>query len=189
LVANVLYWGGGRESAAGYRSFLNHGKAPMDSRLAPLAHTLHLNTRLLENCLSGVDNALALRRVTPATNSMAFLVAHLTDARHFLADLLGVPLANPLADIVEYGKGQDDIGELPPLADLLGMWQRIGAHLETVLPVITSERLDAPSGPRFPIPDRTTLGSVAFLVQHDSYHLGQLSLLRRALGLPAMSYK
>lgn len=168
---------------------VNHRRVPMDPRLAPLAHTLRLNTHLLQNCLAGVDDSTARRRVTPDTNSMAFLVAHLTDARHFLADLLGVPLANPLAAIVEYGKGQDDIGELPPLADLLAMWQRIGAHLETVLPSITSERLDAPSGPRFPIADPTTLGTVAFLVQHDSYHLGQLSLLRRALGLPAMSYK
>jgi uncharacterized damage-inducible protein DinB len=161
----------------------------MDPRLATLAHTLTLNTRLLQNCLAGVDDTLALRRLTADTNSMTFLVAHLIDARHFLADLLGVPLPNPLAAIVEYGKSQDDIGELPPVADLLAMWQRIGAHLDAALPSITSERLDVESGPRFPIADRTLLGSVAFLVQHDSYHLGQLSLLRRALGLPAMSYK
>lgn len=168
---------------------VQHGRGPMDPRLAPLAHTLSLNTRLLQNCLAGIDDSLARRRVTPGTNSMAFLVAHLTDARHFLADLLGVPLANPLAAIVEYGRSQDDIGELPALADLLAMWQRIGAHLDEFLPSVTSERLDVEAGPRFPIADRTVLGSVAFLVQHDSYHLGQLSLLRRALGLPAMSYK
>ena len=161
----------------------------MDPRLAPLADTLHLNTRLLTNCLAGVDDALALRRITPVTNSMAFLVAHLTDARHFLADFLGAPLANPLTGVLEYGKGQDDIGELPPLADLLAAWHGISAHLVEVLPAVGAERLDAASGLRFPIEDRSLLGSVAFLVQHDSYHLGQLSLLRRAFGLPAMSYK
>jgi uncharacterized damage-inducible protein DinB len=32
------------------------------------------------------------------------------------------------------------------------------------------------------------LGLVAFLVQHDSYHLGQVAFLRRQLGHPAMSY-
>lgn len=161
----------------------------MDPRIAPLAHTLFLNTRLLQNCLAGVDDSLARRRVTPATNSMAFLVAHLADARHFLADLLGMPLANPLAAIVEYGRSQDDIGDLPPVAELLAMWQRVGDHLVNVLPSVTAEQLDSASGPRFPIADQTLLGSVTFLVQHDSYHLGQLSLLRRALGLPAMSYK
>jgi uncharacterized damage-inducible protein DinB len=32
------------------------------------------------------------------------------------------------------------------------------------------------------------LGALTFLVQHDSYHLGQLSLLRKWAGLPAMRY-
>jgi uncharacterized damage-inducible protein DinB len=32
------------------------------------------------------------------------------------------------------------------------------------------------------------LGVLTFLAQHDSYHVGQLSLLRRQLGLPAMKY-
>ena len=29
---------------------------------------------------------------------------------------------------------------------------------------------------------------IAFLAQHDSYHLGQMGFLRRQLGKPAMSY-
>ena len=29
---------------------------------------------------------------------------------------------------------------------------------------------------------------LTFMVQHDSYHLGQLSLLRKLAGLPGMSY-
>jgi uncharacterized damage-inducible protein DinB len=161
----------------------------MDPRLRPLADTVQLNTRLVLNCLAGADDAMALRRVTPQTNSMAFLLAHLTDARHFMADFLGAPLPNPLAVILEYGKGQDDIGTLPPLADLKAAWQAISGHLAGVLDQADAGGLDAESKVRFPVGDRSVLGSVAFLVQHDSYHLGQLGLLRRALGLPAMSYK
>ena len=37
--------------------------------------------------------------------------------------------------------------------------------------------------------DRTRLGALTFLVQHDSYHIGQLALLRKPAGLPAMSYR
>jgi uncharacterized damage-inducible protein DinB len=29
---------------------------------------------------------------------------------------------------------------------------------------------------------------LAFFVQHDSYHIGQLALLRKHVGLPAMQY-
>ena len=32
------------------------------------------------------------------------------------------------------------------------------------------------------------LGALTFLVQHDSYHLGQLTFLRKLAGLPAMRY-
>ena len=33
------------------------------------------------------------------------------------------------------------------------------------------------------------LGAVAFLLQHDSYHVGQLALLRKHFGLGAMRYR
>jgi uncharacterized damage-inducible protein DinB len=29
---------------------------------------------------------------------------------------------------------------------------------------------------------------IAFLAQHDAYHIGQVAFLRRQLGRPAMSY-
>jgi hypothetical protein len=47
---------------------------------------------------------------------------------------------------------------------------------------------DAPHGTKFPIEDASRLGLLAFLVQHDSYHIGQLSWLRKYAGLPAMKY-
>jgi hypothetical protein len=37
--------------------------------------------------------------------------------------------------------------------------------------------------------DRTLLGALAFLAQHESYHVGQLALLRKYAGLPAMRYR
>lgn len=36
--------------------------------------------------------------------------------------------------------------------------------------------------------DSTRLGLIAFLAQHDSYHLGQIAFLRRQFGKAAMSY-
>jgi uncharacterized damage-inducible protein DinB len=161
----------------------------MDPRLAPLAGLLDLNTRLLKNCLEGVDDALARRRPTPDTNHLAFLTAHLADARHFLAIALGLPLDNPLAQQLEYGKTLDEIGELPPLAALLSAWEAVSAHLAREMSTVAATKLDAPSGLRFPVADQTVLGAVSFLVQHDSYHVGQMALLRRELGLKAMSYK
>ncbi len=53
---------------------------------------------------------------------------------------------------------------------------------------LTADDLDAPTAQGFPIPDGTAIDALAFLAQHDSYHLGQVSFLRRQLGLPPMTY-
>lgn len=159
----------------------------MDPRLAPLAGILALNTRLFHNCLAEVDDALALRRVTPGCNSLAFLAAHLADSRHYACKVAGRELANPLSSVLDRGKTQDEIGPLPPLADIIAAWDAVSTHLATVLERLDAEAL-AGKGPRFPGTDGTLLSGLAFLAQHDSYHVGQMAIVRRQLGLAAMKY-
>lgn len=54
---------------------------------------------------------------------------------------------------------------------------------------LPAAELEAIVSPRFPMPNPTRLSALTFLVQHDSYHIGQLALLRRHAGLPAMCYR
>jgi uncharacterized damage-inducible protein DinB len=159
----------------------------MHPAVAPLATVLRLNTELLLNCLDGLDDATAIRRVTASTNSMAFLVAHVTDTRHYSASLMGAPAENPLGFLAN-ARCLDDIAELPSVSFLLAAWERISAHLAVEIERLDTPRLLATVTERFPGGDGTLLGALAFLVQHDTYHLGQLALLRRQLGHPAMSY-
>jgi uncharacterized damage-inducible protein DinB len=159
----------------------------MHPAVAPLATVLRLNTELLLNCLDGLDDATANRRMTSATNSMAFLVAHLTDTRYYIASLVGAPIENPLGFLAN-ARCLDDIAELPPVSFLVDAWERVSAHLAVEIERLDTPRLRAAITERFPAGDGTLLGALAFLVQHDTYHLGQLALLRRQLGLPAMTY-
>ncbi len=53
---------------------------------------------------------------------------------------------------------------------------------------ISEGELREPCAQQFPIEDRTLLGGVAFLLQHEAFHLGQLAFLRKALGLNPMRY-
>ena len=64
----------------------------------------------------------------------------------------------------------------------------MSAHLQTVLDRLTAAELAEPTAQRFLAEDTTRLGMVAFLVQHDSYHLGQIGFIRRQLGKSPMSY-
>jgi uncharacterized damage-inducible protein DinB len=160
----------------------------MEAAVAPLAGILQLNTGLLRNCLANVSDDEARRRLAAGGNSMLFLAAHLTDSRHFLAARLARPLENPLTPYLEKARGIEDITDWPPLAEVLAAWQAVSAHLLAALAEIPAAELAIPNAHRFPVPDSSRLGMIAFLTQHDSYHLGQLAFLRRQLGKPAMAY-
>lgn len=159
----------------------------MHPAVTPLAAIFRLNTELLLNCLAGMDEGSATRRVVAGTNSLAFLVAHLVESRHFIAREIGAPLPSPFPPAFARARSLDEAGTLPPLSTMREAWERIAAHL-----AVHVERLDTPAlartATRLPGSDGTLLGALAFLAQHESYHLGQIALLRRQLGLAAMRY-
>lgn len=160
----------------------------MESQVAPLHAILELNTDLLLNCLDGLSDDEARQRLAGGGNTLAFLAAHLTDTRHFLAQRLEHPLANPLSRYLAQASSIEDILEWPTLAEQRGWWRAVSRHLLDVLSARTAEELRRPNVHRFPMEDSTELGLIAFLVQHDSYHIGQMGFLRRQLGKSAMAY-
>lgn len=160
----------------------------MEPQVAPLHAILELNTDLLLNCLDGLSDEEARQRLAGGGNSVAFLAAHLTDTRHFLAHRLGHPLANPLSRYLAEASSIDDIVEWPSLAEQREWWRAASRHLCEVVAARTAEELGRANAHRFPLGDSSELGMIAFLVQHDSYHVGQVAFLRRQLGKPGMTY-
>jgi uncharacterized damage-inducible protein DinB len=160
----------------------------MEPQVAPLHAILELNTDLLLNCLDGLSDEEALQRLAGGGNTVAFLAAHLTDTRHFLARRLGHPLANPLSRYLAEASSIDDIVEWPTVAEQRDWWRAVSRHLCAVVAARTPEELRRANVHRFPMEDSTELGLIAFLVQHDSYHIGQVGFLRRQLGKTAMTY-
>jgi uncharacterized damage-inducible protein DinB len=160
----------------------------MNPAVAPLAAILDLNTDLLLNCLDGLSEAEVQHRLQGGGNSLAFLIAHLTDTRHFMATRLKRPLPNPLTPLLADARSVDDIRGWPPIDELRAAWRAISDHLAVLLPALTEEELREPNAHRFPIGDATRLGLITFLTQHDSYHVGQAAFLRRQIGKPAMAY-
>jgi uncharacterized damage-inducible protein DinB len=160
----------------------------MHPGVAPLAAIFELNTDLLLNCLDGLTDEEVQQRVHGAGNSLAFLIAHLTDTRHFIAARLKRPLPNPLTPLLADAKGIDDIRGWPPTDELRAAWLAISRHLAAVLPQLSEEELSVPNMHRFPLGDSTRLGFLTFLAQHDSYHVGQAGFVRRQIGKPAMAY-
>ncbi len=159
----------------------------MDPRLETHHKALQLNTRLLRNCLAGVDDALARRRPNEHTNNLAFLAMHLVDVRAYATRYLGGDLLSPFHEILEPIKKIDELETYPEVDALLAAWAASEAPLFERLGALTSTDLDGEAEPKFPL-GATRLDGLTFLVEHESFHIGQMAILRRVHGLPAMSY-
>lgn len=161
----------------------------MIDTVAPLAATFDLHTTLFRNCLAGVDGEMALRRPNATTNSIAFIAGHLVESRAWMGRYLGLDLAPPFGGALEHATAIEQIPVLPTPEELLGGWDQVSGPVAARLAGLTGTDVAAPTPQRFPGVTPTVLGGIAFLVHHESYHTGQLALLRKYHGLAPMSYR
>ncbi|NIN70772.1 MAG: DUF664 domain-containing protein [Gemmatimonadetes bacterium] len=159
----------------------------MHETVVPLREIIKLNTRLFLNCLDGVDDAMARERPSADTNSIGFIACHVLHARYYLASFLGLEAVNPFQELFDAAHDVNDL-EVPPLDELRSAWGELSAQLIDRSLEVTGAELARDSGQEFPVDDGTARGAVAFLVQHESFHIGQLALLRKYLGLEGMAY-
>ena len=68
-------------------------------------------------------------------------------------------------------------------------WERISAHVAVHIERLDTAQLAQSSSQKLPGSDGTLLGALAFLAQHESYHLGQIGILRRQRGCSPMQYR
>lgn len=161
----------------------------MDPLLVPLYEILNLNTALFENCLADLDDEAALRRPNAATNNFAFVAAHVVEARYFLASQIGVSEGKAFGGALDGVKSIEEIDRLPTLEDIEEHWDAISEQIGERFQTLNASELLASREPMFPVDDTTLLGGIAFLLQHESYHIGQMGLLRKFVGAEAMSYE
>lgn len=160
----------------------------MHDQVAPLHNILRINTGLFANCLDGIDDTHATYRLNQRTNNIVFIAAHLVEARHFLASQLQVAAPTPFDGKLSGAKTIADLNEFPTIAEVAASWEEISEKLASRFETLTGEELAKASAQIFPGDDRTILGAIAFLLQHEAYHIGQLAFIRKFLDHEPMSY-
>ena len=159
----------------------------MDAQLGSLQAMLGLSTRLYINSFEGVDDEAARVRPSNSTNNMAFIALHVLDARAYLARYLGLEYQHPFTGLEEVNS-IEDMTDYPSVEDLLASWKEVSGLLDERMQTLSSEQLSKESPQEFPVDDGSVMGGLAFLLLHESFHIGQLALLRKYLGLSSMSY-
>ena len=160
----------------------------MNAALGPLHNTLVLNTRLLLNTLDGIDDAIAVTRPNDGTNHIAFISCHLVESRYYLASCAGCETESPFKQLANARK-LEDVETFPSLEDIRSAWTSISETLTERLPELEETDLKREMKTSFPIEGgKSLLGCITFLLEHEAFHIGQVALLRRYFGLPAMKY-
>jgi uncharacterized damage-inducible protein DinB len=141
-----------------------------------------MNTSWFRNSVEGVSEEQAWRRVVEGTNSLGYVALHVADARAYFAKMIGLEMPNPLSSFTKGIRNIEEMREHPTLAQILEAWNRLADELHDYVAMVDAARAVEH---RFPSGDKTVAGLILFTAHHDAYHIGQMSLLRKALGLKA----
>ncbi len=160
----------------------------MDARCVPLEIIAELNGRLFRNCCDQVTDAVAGGRLSEVTSSFLFVASHIVDARSYLVQLVGGAADLPLVGRLRSVERIEDLSSPPTISELLEAWDVLATSFLRCLPRLSTQDLNCESMDRMPVCNRSVLGALTFLLQHESYHLGQMAMLKKHLTGAAMRY-
>jgi len=153
--------------------------------ITPVAFILAANDGLADRAFLGVKPEDLWKRPTAQTNSMLWIYAHMVATRGRILSLLGETYA---AGLDAFGRGAEvqDASAYPSREKINEVSRDVNARLFAKLATLGDADLSREAtGPK--PPSVQTVGEqLAFFALHDSYHVGQLAYVRKALGLPGV---
>jgi uncharacterized damage-inducible protein DinB len=158
----------------------------MNPQIRSVADMYAFNTLTLRVGLGDVSDDLANRRWRSGDgSSIGFLVGHLLSSRYGLLKRFGETAENPYAELFGASAQPRDEAEYPPVAELAAAWDEVASRLERTIGNLSDEDIEAPAE-GFPVADQTVRGALMFMAWHESYHVGQIGLMRTEMGLPSV---
>jgi uncharacterized damage-inducible protein DinB len=157
---------------------------------AALTTMFEINADVLARTADGVDHATSLRAPEAGGNCMSWVLAHLIDARNGALRMVGAEPAGDRPKLERFARGSDpltDASEAIDWSELVATFQEQRARLRERLGAMTPEDLAQPlPEDRNPFQVDNLGQMLAIFFYHESYHTGQLGVLRRVLGLDSV---
>jgi len=155
-----------------------------------------LHDVLFNNVIADVSDEESNQCITDPMNSIKWLAGHLLWANANFANIGGVKIEVKWRDHfhTKEGAGPEDLNAppspLPTLQEIREKWNADSPILRKALENLPDNALNTVIEVRHPIrPFDNTLGGLwAFINHHQAYHIGQIGILRRALGKTRMAY-
>jgi len=152
-----------------------------------ILNQFELHTRLYNNLLHEISDEQSLQRLTKETNHIKWIAGHLLTGRYSLCELARVEKENPYTEF--FSGALNDQLDYPKLKDMQEHWNEISGMLSEGISILPEKLLVKESKFKSPMGDNSVKGMLDFIMHHEGYHLGQISLLRRFVGNGKMSYR
>ena len=154
----------------------------MHASAKPIAEIFLFNYSLIENSVADLSESESANQSKPGINSITWLIGHCLAGRVLACSIMGLQIESESAKLFNGNILDSDVSSLPTPSDLLAEIRTVTKALLPKLAGMQADELKTAPKEFFPTAENTTLAALAFLAQHESYHIGQISLLRRQLG-------
>jgi uncharacterized protein YndB with AHSA1/START domain len=150
--------------------------------VAPLALIFTINDSLASRSFEKVAPDDLWRRPTDRSNPMLWILGHMISTRAQIPKMFGDSLDTGWGNLFARGASLGSVAGYPSHEVMRAMSNEVNGRLYATLGGLTDADLSRPAL-RAPTPAIATIADqIAFLVMHDTYHVGQLAYARKALG-------
>jgi uncharacterized damage-inducible protein DinB len=149
-----------------------------------------MNTKLFIDCMEGVTEEQSNIRISSETNSIKWVAAHIIWARYNASSLMGnPPFNNPFTGLFENFRPTQEQDDYKSVIEIKEEWEKASVLLESSFLKIEQDfwGKEAPIKLSF-VGDDSNAGLITFLAQHESFHLGQLAILKKNITGISMKY-
>jgi uncharacterized damage-inducible protein DinB len=162
----------------------------MSDLLKPVIEQFKFNSMIVSLATSDLSNEHAGHRSRAGQgSSVSFLLGHLLSSRYGVLKMLGAGDENPFADQFGRGAVPKDVSEYPDVGEFKSKWDALTDLFHGTLEGASEEQLLASPPDGFPIQDQTMRGAITFLCWHESYHVGQIGMMRTEQGYPSTEHQ
>jgi uncharacterized damage-inducible protein DinB len=158
--------------------------ATKSAMTAPLAMIFSFNDDIVLRALEGLTPSQLWQRPTDRNNPMLWVAGHVVRTRAQVLQLLGEPAETGWGDVFDRGATIRDADRYPAGDEIERVMREVSPRLHSKLASLDDQSLARPASI---LPFAKTLADeVAFFTLHDTYHVGQMAYIRKALGYPGL---
>lgn len=159
----------------------------MNPRVAPLADLYNLNTNLVNKTLEDLSDDTAHKRINDTGTSLHWIIGHIANSRHYVGGLFKAGTEFEKSELFNGGTPLKEPSAYPPITEIKKIFEDVSEKFMKRLEELTDDDINKKLENKLPVKDDTMLAAISFFSLHESYHVGQLSYIRRQLGMDGLT--